>query len=359
MSPPVFELHGVRQLFAGRTVLDIAQLTLRAGGCYALLGPNGSGKTTLLQILALLQAPGHGTLTFMGQAVNWQERDLWPLRRRVVLVDQQPIMFSTTVWENVAYGLKMRGVALKERQKIATKCLTQVGLGELAKRPARRLSGGETQRVALARALACSPEVLLLDEPTAGVDPDNQEVIEKIIREANCDLGMTILFSSHNHQQAFSLSREQIFLSNGKPMGLEGVNQFSGLIRQRNNRTFCLLRNSLELELKNEKIQPGAVMVTIDPEKVRIYPRNSTDHPALVSAKVLQMTTDNGGKIRVLLEMGVNITAILPKEQVLASAAIAGDSVMVEILPRAIRIAPIFENMRDLIGQGGGKNSPR
>ncbi len=115
----LYALSNLLQVFEGRTVLDIEALELAAGGSYALLGPNGSGKTTLLHVLAFLRPPSHGSISFQGRRVEWSDRILTALRRKVVLVDQHPIMFSSTVLKNVEYGPRMRGVSARERRKIA------------------------------------------------------------------------------------------------------------------------------------------------------------------------------------------------------------------------------------------------
>lgn len=226
----LYELRGLKQVFGKRTVLDIDRLDLPAGGGHALLGPNGCGKTTLLRILAFLNPPTSGEILFRGKTVNWREKSVGVLRRQVVLVDQHPVMFTTTVVKNVEYGLRMRGVDSKERRRIALECLEKVGMEEFSERPAHLLSGGETQRVAIARALACAPDVMLFDEPTAGVDVENQAVIESVIRDICAQKGVTVIFSTHRYTEASRLAGNRIFLSDGKLAGPGGENLFSGPI---------------------------------------------------------------------------------------------------------------------------------
>lgn len=211
----LYEVSGLQKRFGMAKALDVDHLELPENTACAVLGPNGSGKTTLLHILAFLMPPTSGTLRFRGKLVVWRENKLLPLRMKVVLVEQHPIMFSTTVAKNVAYGLKMRGASGSARKQIAMECLDRVGLLDFADRPAHRLSGGETQRVAIARALACKPEVLLMDEPTAGVDAENQDVVEKILAGLCTEENMSILFSTHNPFQADRLAQKQIYLHRG------------------------------------------------------------------------------------------------------------------------------------------------
>ena len=172
----LYQLTSLRQQFNNRVVLDIDQMEIEAGSMHALLGPNGAGKTTLLDILAFLVPPASGTLLFQGNPVDPARSDLLALRRRVVLVDQHPIMFSTTVRGNIEFGLKIRGLSGAERGWRVDEALATVGLERYREARAPELSGGETQRLALARALALRPEVLLCDEPTASVDAENQEL---------------------------------------------------------------------------------------------------------------------------------------------------------------------------------------
>ena len=212
----LYELKGLKQVFGKRTVLDIDRLDLPAGGGHALLGPNGCGKTTLLRILAFLNPPTSGEILFRGKTVNRREKSTGALRRQVVLVDQNPVMFTTTVVKNVEYGPRMRGVPSKERRRIAIECLEKVGMEAFSERQAHLLSGGETQRVAIARALACAPDVMLFDEPTAGVDVKNQAVIESVIRDICTEGGITVIFSTHKNSEASRLAANMIFLSEGK-----------------------------------------------------------------------------------------------------------------------------------------------
>ncbi|MFH7320996.1 ABC transporter ATP-binding protein [Desulfurivibrio sp. D14AmB] len=343
----LFSLRGVRQIFGDRTVLDIETMELEAGRSYALLGPNGSGKTTLLQLLALLRPPSRGDLYLGDQRVNWRGSALQSSRRRVVLVDQHPIMFTATVRENVEYGLKMRGVKGHKRRQIANRYLERVGMAEFADRRAHLLSGGETQRVAMARALACQPEVLLLDEPTAGVDLANQAVIERLIQKIHRELGLTVIFSSHNRLQAFKLSQEQIFLCQGKLAGIVGENQFAGQVCRQSGKTFCRIAEGVEVELAGgaEGVS-GAVTVAINPAAIGIYPLDrqnqagEADRPpgTLLPARVRQMTAE-GDQIRTLLELGgITITALLSREEIQGGGVVVGDRVLVELKPQAVQV---------------------
>lgn len=212
----LYELQGISRRYHGRTVLDIARLQLKPGRIYALTGPNGAGKSTLLRLLAFLEAPAAGSLFFRGQEVNFaSRRSLLALRRRVVLVDQHPVAFSTTVAKNIEFGLKIRKIPKDERTRLVSTVLKTVGLNQYCHGPATDLSGGETQRLALAQALAIQPEVLLCDEPTANVDVANQEIILSVLAQLNRDLGISILFTTHDAKQAEALAHQRLHLEQG------------------------------------------------------------------------------------------------------------------------------------------------
>jgi tungstate transport system ATP-binding protein len=211
----LFQLEGVRRVIPrDKVILDIDSLCLAQGELTAIVGPNGAGKSTLLKILAFLDRPDRGTVHFQGKPIGPEEFS--GLRRKVTLVDQAPLLFSGTVMMNVAYGLKVRGVRKEKRAERVSEALARVDLAGFETRSAQGLSGGETQRVAIARALVFHPEVLLLDEPTAGVDAARVEMVEKLITELHTSNGTSILFSTHDLNQAHRLTNRVIHLAEGK-----------------------------------------------------------------------------------------------------------------------------------------------
>ncbi len=211
-----YELHGVQQVYAAasgspRTVLDVAALDVPAGKILAVVGPSGAGKSTLLRLLNFLEPPSAGRLSYAGAPVP--AAPPLSLVRRVTTVFQRPVMLAGTVWDNVAYGLKLRGLPPEPAVGAA---LARVGLAGLARHAARRLSGGEAQRVALARALVLQPEVLLLDEPTANLDPYNVGVIEDLVRAENAERGTTVVLVTHNVFQARRMAGRAALLLGGR-----------------------------------------------------------------------------------------------------------------------------------------------
>jgi len=210
----IAELRNVTKTFDGTTALDNVNLGFKEGEIVALLGPNGSGKSTLLRILAFIDTPSEGEVYFRNTKV--EAKSIEKLRMESTMVFQKTILFNTTVYNNVAYGLRVRKVPKKEMDERIAKALELVRLKGFQQRHAKKLSGGEQQRVALARALVLDTELLLLDEPTANLDPKNAGIIEEVITTANRENGTTIVMATHNMFQAKNMPMRIALMENGK-----------------------------------------------------------------------------------------------------------------------------------------------
>ncbi len=218
-------LQNVEVNYGDREALTIESLVIKPGSITAVMGPNGAGKTTLLKVLAGLLDPGHGSLTYRGDHVG--SDSVARFRQRVCLVHQVPLLFDTTVFENVAFGLKARRIPREEIRQTVIQALTVVGCSDLKKRRARELSGGEVKRVAIARALVLDPEVLLLDEPLADVDQITTKTLEEVFRNVE-GKGRTLIFSTHDPRLAHRLAQEVVVLTNGRLSSSPYENLFSG-----------------------------------------------------------------------------------------------------------------------------------
>ena len=210
-SDALYRLENVRQQYGGRAVLDIGRLEIARGETLAVIGPSGAGKSTLLRLLQFLELPTTGALWFEGSRV--ESTPPLSVRRRVTTVFQRPIVLSRPVRANLAYGLRVRG--RHEDPKEIDRLLDALGLAPLAHAHARALSGGEIQRVAVGRALAFDPDVLLLDEPTANLDPRNVRLVEGLIREQHAR-GVTIVVATHQIFQARRLADRVALLLDGQ-----------------------------------------------------------------------------------------------------------------------------------------------
>ncbi len=221
---PIFHLDQVIKEYAGRQVLEVNDLDIYQGEILAVVGPSGAGKSTLLSLLNFLEPPTRGKI-FFHQAMYAAGKEMpLDLRRQVTTVFQQPMLLNSSVQTNVSFGLRLRG--LTDHSKLVEQTLAEVGLSAVARQRARTLSGGEAQRVALARAMVLRPEVLLLDEPTANLDPYNVGLIEKIILDLNVAQRTTIVLVTHNVFQARRLAHRVIFLLDGKVIEVTAAENF-------------------------------------------------------------------------------------------------------------------------------------
>jgi tungstate transport system ATP-binding protein len=194
-------------LQAGATIiLDRLSLAITPGAPTLIVGPNGAGKTSLLRLCMGLATPSAGRISWGGRT------DSKPVRRAILF--QRPVMLRRTVAANVGYALALAGAPRSQRMPRVAALLDRVGLADLAQRPARRLSGGEQQRLALARALARDPEILLLDEPTANLDPAATRSVEEIVLMA-AQSGIKIVMASHDLGQVRRLAGDVVFLVRG------------------------------------------------------------------------------------------------------------------------------------------------
>lgn len=202
-------LDGVSYATGDLTLIEGVSLEIETGPKTLILGPNGSGKSLLLRLCHGLIRPSRGSIRWAG---GGHGRDAW---RRQAMVFQKPVMLRRSVRANVAYGVRLRGVAAAPRRATVERALARVGLSGFAGRPARVLSGGERQRLALARAWALEPEVLFLDEPTASLDPGASAAVEAIIEEFH-RAGTKIVMTTHDLAQARRLADEIVFLDRGR-----------------------------------------------------------------------------------------------------------------------------------------------
>jgi len=207
----------IRDLLIQRNGLDVLSfdsLHIERGETLTVVGPNGAGKSTLLLALARLLKPSRGEIIYDGKSLKqWNELDY---RRRISFVFQSPLLMDMTVEQNIALGLKFRGTSKEERQSRAQKWMKQLGVELLAKRRAGQLSGGEAQRVSLARAFVLEPELLLLDEPFAALDPPTRSKLMEDLATLLKEDQRTAVFVTHNLNEAAKLSHRIAVIVGGK-----------------------------------------------------------------------------------------------------------------------------------------------
>jgi tungstate transport system ATP-binding protein len=203
------ELRRLSLETSGRRLIDSVDLKVEEPGITVILGPNGAGKSLLLRLVHGLVAPTEGIILWGGKPMNDE------IRRRQAMVFQKPVLLRRTSAANITYALGLRGVARSERKSRAQQALELAGLERHAFTPARVLSGGEQQRLCLARALSLEPEALLLDEPTASLDPASTLAIERLLIRAK-HRGIKVIVVTHDVGQARRLAQDVIFLHHGQ-----------------------------------------------------------------------------------------------------------------------------------------------
>jgi tungstate transport system ATP-binding protein len=241
MNDWIYQLRGVNKTYNGRQVLRIPHLDIHRGEVLAIVGPNGAGKSTLLRLLNFLEPPTTGLIHFLDTEFGAANSVPLQLRRRVTTVFQRPILLNGSVWANVSYGLRLRGE--RDSASLVRAALERVGLSALSHEQARTLSGGEAQRVALARAMVLQVDALLLDEPTANLDPYNVGLIESIIRTLNEEKGTTLVLVTHNVFQARRLAQRVGLLLDGQLIEVAGVQSF--FEQPRDPRTAAFVRGEM------------------------------------------------------------------------------------------------------------------
>ncbi len=221
---PIIETRSLTKHYGEKTAIRNVEIKIDKGDFVAVVGPSGSGKTTLLRLLDLLEEPSEGRILFDGIDTASSENDRLRIRRRIGMVFQQGVMFSTSVYNNVAYPLQIRNSTTDLDRKVRD-VLELVSLAGFEERRATTLSGGEMQRVSLAQALVFEPELLLLDEPTANLDPKNAVMIEQAVARINRERKVTVVMSTHNMFQAENLASRAAVLREGELIEIGSVGE--------------------------------------------------------------------------------------------------------------------------------------
>jgi molybdopterin-binding protein len=308
----LFQLETVHFQYGEHTVLEIPHLVIEEGGIVCLTGANGSGKTTLLNLLAGLMQPSGGRILYRGMDLSRTPADLKDrIRREMGVCLQSPYLFRTTVEGNVTFGLTARGIKGRERFERVEEALRDVGLDGFAKRRYHALSGGEVQRVALARALAIKPRVLLLDEPMANVDAASRTLLERILEKLASSRGITIVFVTHDVDQALRLGRQVITLHEGHIVdsGLENI--FHGTVREKEGRlvfdtgltSFTVLHP--RKDARTAIVPSEAILLSLDPK--------STSARNVLTGKICGIRMRNGS-VEVIVDTGEEFVSRITEE---------------------------------------------
>ena len=373
MADPIIVGENLSYRYGAGFHLHVDRLALSAARTYAVYGANGSGKTTLLNILALLTHPQEGRILFEGRPVSGADpARSRGYRRRVTLLMQHVYLFRSTVFENVASGLRFRGVAREPLEERVTRMLDKVGLEAFAHRPAHSLSGGEAQRAGLARALVTEPDVLLLDEPTASVDAAHGRQIEAILRETCRQRSMTVVLSTHQYDQAHRIADEVLIMRDGRLIEAGPENVFKGRIDESAHGPVVRLDGGVEL--RTDASARGEALVAISPREIRLSPGAASGpgtRPAPGAASpgaaspgaaspgaasgspgaahastraantlegVLTAAAVDGDRIRLDVDAGLLLTVHVPREAFAGMGLTVGDTVHAAIEASAVRV---------------------
>jgi len=287
-STTILEAKNLEVKRGGTILLNIPSLSIEEGEILALIGPNGAGKTTFLQTLSYLLKPFQGEIFFRGKKVE-THLSVLEYRRKLAMVFQDPLLFDTTVFNNVASGLKIRGMKKGEICDRVIEQLDRFGISHLSHRSAKTLSGGEAQRASLARAFAIQPEILLLDEPLASLDPPTRESLIRDLEHILYRTRTTTIFATHDRLEALSFSDRIAVMNNGmiqqigSPeevmnhpidefvasfVGVETI--LTGKVIRKQGGTFVASISGKEIEAVGDAHLREAVFLCIRPENVTL-----------------------------------------------------------------------------------------
>jgi molybdopterin-binding protein len=324
----LIKLKDITKRYGEITALDDVSLEVQEKEILTILGPNGSGKTTMLKIMASIDKPTSGEVFFDGEKINNSTKS--QARKKSTMVFQRNVLFSTSVYNNIAYGLKLRKYSKKEINERIKNVLRLVKLEGYEKRPATRLSGGEKQRVSLARALVLDTELLLLDEPTANLDPENVSIIEEAVTHVNQERNRTVVMSTHNIFQAQRITGKAALLLRGKITEVGTVNElfrspserlaafarlenvFSGTAEILEEGTSLVdVGNGLQIEASIKKL--GKTQILVRPEDIILSKRPLSSSARNVFKGRIVGITDLGPIVKLSVDAGKEFAAQITK----------------------------------------------
>ncbi len=324
--------------------LELGSLRIGPGDILALVGPNGAGKTTLLMLLAFLLRPGRGRVEFFGQDPWAGDGRALRARRDTVLVSHHPYLFKGTIFDNVAFGLKVRGLPEPEQRDRARRALAMVELSGWESRPASGLSAGQAQRVAIARAVALRPRALLLDEPTANIEAGLGLRVEAVVREVSRESGATVVFSSHNFSQASRLGDGIVYLSEGKQVRFGHENCFSGTAASDGRQSWIEPRPGTRISFPG--VVRGHITCVIDPSAIELSSPSSAvpsddgaaDGPNTFRGRVTRLETTEADLALVRVGGDLTFRVTLPLREVERRGIYLSRPVLIKFKPEAVEI---------------------
>jgi len=353
----MIETSDLEQRFDGHQVLKKVDLKIEKGKVFGLIGPTGAGKTTLLRILDLLDRPVAGRIYFDGEDVLLSERRRFEIRRRMSFVQQKPVVFSMSVFDNVACGLRWRHDKKENIDRKVRDTLKRVGLSGLGLRDARTLSGGEVQRVAVARALVTEPELLLLDEPTANLDPVSIYRIETTLLQVVGEGKTTVLLATHGMSQVQRLadtigvlmkgellqvgSPAEVFCSpvSGEVAGFVGIgNILSGEIAAKDGDLAIVEVNGNSIQVVTEVPVGKKIDLVIGPENITFALTRDPSSARNVFRGRITVMTELGTLVRIKVDCGFPLFGVLTVKSARELGFEIGKSIFANFKATAVHI---------------------
>jgi tungstate transport system ATP-binding protein len=329
----LYELNNIEQYYDGKKVLSIDTLSLDENQIIGFFGPNGSGKSTLFSLLSFICKPTKGEISF--NDICYKKIDL-ETKQSVVMVPQNPYLLKRTVFDNIAYGLNLRNDTYNLKEKVK-EALLVVGLDtSFANRKWSQLSGGEAQRVALAARLILKPKVLILDEPTAGVDTNSAQLIKEAILIAKQKYNTTIFISSHDHNWLNHICDRRIALFQGNLVENGSVNLlFAPWEKNKEGNLVKVFSDGQRLTIKNSEAKKRDSVMMINTEHIDICSKDCDEMQnentlIAVICSIHQQSNEN----YLLVEFsigGISFNSKITRQEMQKQALLPGDKVFVNI----------------------------
>ena len=350
------ELRGIRKSFGNFVALNDVNFEIREGEFMTFLGPSGCGKTTCLRLISGFETPTAGQVLIGGRDVTFDP----PYRRDVNQVFQSYALFPhLTIYENIAFGLRMKGVPTAEVKTRVDRVVEMTSLGEFVQRRPAQMSGGQRQRVALARAIVCEPKVLLLDEPLSALDAKLRAQMRLELKQLQKRLGITFVFVTHDQEEALTMSDRIAVINQGRVEQIgtvadiyyEPATRFvasfigetnivsANVLAREEGYLLCETEGGLRVKVRaNPRVTDDEVLLSLRPEKIRVFrqaPTGENVFPARVAVEIFKGAVD---ELTLTCGDGLELGAILANDGEAEFDFHEGEAVFFRIQPGDISV---------------------
>lgn len=360
LKETILTVDNLKVELGGVSILDIPSFFIGEKEFVSLIGPNGSGKSTLLLAVNCLVPRVGGRIVYRGKVIDSRDA-AFDFRRKVSMVFQEPLLFDTTVYKNVASGLKIRGMGSEVIRERVMRYLRWFNIEHLAQRSARKLSGGEAQRASLARAFAIEPEIIFLDEPFSALDPPTRNAITEDLAKILRETDITAVMVTHDQSEALRMSDRIVVMNNGTVVQqgtpLEVIhnpsNEFvasfvgmdtilAGTVAKSSEGTVSVAVSGLEIEAVGEYPQGEKVYCCIRPENVSIeliHPDDLTSARNVFTAVITEISS-LGPFLKITLDCGFTLVSYVTREAFATLDLKEGKQVFPSFKATAVHVIP-------------------